>query len=92
MPILLMFLVVALFTVVIIWSEPITNMLIRPTATSDMLLTITPTGLDVPTGLPEEVLESPAQTNGIMIGAVVLVLIILISTVVRIIPKKKKAE
>ena len=92
LPILLMILVVVLFTVVIIWSEPIANMLVAPTVSLYTRSTITPTNQGVPTGLPADVLETPVQTNGILFGAFVLVLIIVISTIIRIIPKRKKVE
>jgi hypothetical protein len=82
----LVILVIVLFVVVMIWSEPLAKIISpRATATSS-IIRITPTVKPgTPTPIPEELLESDTQTNGIILGAVILVLIVVIGAVSRMI-------
>ena len=79
----LVFLVVILaFVIIVIWSESLSHFIggreLRSTVT-----TSTPTILPgTPTPLPEEWLMSTDQTNGIILGAIIILLAIVAGTVV----------
>jgi hypothetical protein len=74
-------LVALLFIAMMIWNEPIVSLFIKPTSTP-LVITIVPTVQPgTPTPLPEEWVESSQQTNGIIFGGSIMILIIVISVV-----------
>lgn len=75
--------VILFFIGVMIWSEPLGKLLVTATKTPSSA-TLTPTVKPgTPTPIPDELKESPSQTNGIILGSVILVLIIIIGAVSR---------
>lgn len=67
--------VLLFFLVVIMWSEPIAHLFFPPAPTLSIMRT--PTVLPgTPTAIPLELVASSDQTNSIIMGSVVLVLII----------------
>lgn len=75
--------VILFFIVVMIWSEPLGKLVVSATHTPSHA-TPTPTVQPgTPTPIPEELRETPVQTNGIILGSVILVLIIVIGAVTR---------
>ncbi|HEY59729.1 MAG TPA: hypothetical protein G4N92_03435 [Anaerolineae bacterium] len=87
----LFFLIVFLvFFITVVWSDQI-SMLVSEWKQQDYSITPTITTLPVtPTPLPSEWLTAPTQTNGVIIGGLVLVLIVLVSTFVIMACNKKR--
>jgi hypothetical protein len=81
----LIFLTVILaFIVIVVWSESISQ-LITPKQSEYSIVTRTPTILPgTPTPVPAELLSSAEQTNGILIGAIIIVFSIIVGTIVMI--------
>lgn len=79
----LVILVIVVFIVVMIWSEPLSKLLTAPTKTLSPLRYTPTVKPGTPTPIPVELQESPSQTNGIILGGVILVLIIVIGAVSR---------
>ena len=73
--------VILAFIIIIIWSEDISHFF-EAIRLSDVQITVTPTILPgTPTPLPAEWLASAQQTNGIIFGAVIIVILIIAGTV-----------
>ena len=73
--------VITAFIIIIIWSEDISHFF-EEIRLSDVQTTSAPKILPgTPTPFPEEWLASAKQTNGIIFGAVIIVLLIIASTV-----------
>lgn len=84
--------VILFFIGVMIWSEPIGKLLTTATKTPSRA-TLTPTVQPgTPTPIPEELRESPTQTNGIILGSIILVLIIIIGAVSRMLFHRKNSN
>lgn len=78
---LIFVLVIAIFVVSVIWSEPISQ-LFSGVNLQDVNLTPTPTTLPgTPTPLPAEYYQTSEQTNGILLGVMILALIIIAGTI-----------
>ena len=72
--------VIIAFTIIVIWSESISGLFtpLKPATTG---ITATPTTLfGTPTPLPAEWLASAEQTNGIMVGGIIILFTILVGT------------
>ena len=73
--------VVIIFTVSVIWSEPISH-LFTGINIQDINLVASPTTLPgTPTPLPAEYLSNAEQTNGILLGVMILGVIIIAGTI-----------
>jgi hypothetical protein len=73
--------VILAFIIIIIWSEDISHFF-EVIRLSDVQTSATPSILPgTPTPLPAEWLASAQQTNGIIVGAVIIVLLIIAGTV-----------
>jgi len=64
-----------LFLVMLVWSEPFSNLYLHPTATQ-IAITSTPLPPGEPTHMPEKYIQTNEQTDTIIVGATLLVLII----------------
>jgi hypothetical protein len=74
-------LVVVIFAVSVIWSEPISHIFTGIEIKDSVGVTPSATTLPgTPTPLPVEYIASPDQTSGILLGVVVLVIIIIAGT------------
>ena len=72
--------VITAFIIIIIWSEDISHFL-EAIRLNDVQTTPTPSILPgTPTPLPAEWLASAQQTNGIIFGAVIIILLIIAGT------------
>ena len=73
--------VIFAFTIIVIWSESISEFF-EPLKSTSVGITATATTLfGTPTPLPAEWLASAEQTNGIMVGGIIIILAILVGTV-----------
>jgi hypothetical protein len=73
--------VIAIFLVTIVWSGPISH-LFSGISLQDVKATVTPTQVPgEPTPLPAEYYATSNQTNGIIVGAVVIVTIVIAGTI-----------
>jgi hypothetical protein len=82
--------VIIAFIIIIIWSEDISHF-VEAIRLTDVQATPIPSILPgTPTPLPDEWLASAQQTNGIIIGAVIIILLIIAGTVGIIIRDNKK--
>jgi len=88
----LVILVILIFVVVMIWSEPLANLIARPTLTTGMMKFTPTVEPGTPTPIPAELLESDTQTNGIILGAIILVLIIVIGSCFQNVLSSQKAH
>ena len=76
--------VILAFIVIVVWSESISHHF-QSAQLGDAAMTRTPTILPgTPTPVPAELLTSAEQTNGILIGALIILFSILIGTIVMI--------
>lgn len=76
--------VILAFTVIVIWSESVSQYF-TSTQMDNVVVTRTPTILPgTPTPIPAELLSSAEQTNGILIGALIIMFSILVGTIVMI--------
>lgn len=74
-------LVVVIFAVSVIWSEPISRIFTGINIKDVMVITPSATTLPgTPTPLPAEYLSEPNQTSGILLGVVLLAVIIIAGT------------
>ncbi len=74
--------VILTFTVIVIWSESLSENL-QANRLQGVKITVTPTILPgTPTPLPAELLASADQTNGILLGAIVIIFTIIVGTLV----------
>ncbi len=74
-------LVVVIFAVSVIWSEPISHLFTGLNITDKVAITPSATTLPgTPTPLPAEYLSEPNQTSGILLGVVLLSVIIIAGT------------
>ncbi len=75
---LIFFAVIFAFVIIIVWSESI-SMVFQDGKPHEQGITATPTTLfGTPTPLPAEWLASAEQTNGILIGGIIILLIIIL--------------
>lgn len=75
---LIFFAVIAAFAIIVVWSESI-SMIFQDASPQELGITATPTTLfGTPTPLPAEWLASAEQTNGILIGGVIVILTIIL--------------
>ncbi|HWQ46952.1 MAG TPA: hypothetical protein VN376_08800 [Longilinea sp.] len=84
--------VILFFLIVILWSEPIAHLFFPPAPTLPISVTLTVLP-GTPTAIPDELIASSDQTNSIILGSVVLVLIIVggvIGALIRRGPKTAK--
>ena len=73
--------VILAFTIIVLWSETISGFF-TPLKFADTGITATATTLfGTPTPLPAEWLASAEQTNGIMVGGIIIIFAILAGTV-----------
>lgn len=80
--------VILIFTVIVIWSEAISEFF-TPLSPQDAGITATPTTLfGTPTPLPAEWLTSAEQTNGILVGGIIILVTILGGTAAIILREK----
>ena len=76
--------VITAFTIIIIWSESLSQYF-EAIRLKDVRITPTPAILPgTPTPLPAEWLSSAEQTNGIVLGAIIILFTILIGTLVMV--------
>ena len=82
--------VILAFVFIVLWSESLAEHL-ESVKLDKLSATTTPTILPgTPTPLPAELLASAEQTNGIMLGAIVIVLTILVGTFVMVLRESSK--
>jgi hypothetical protein len=82
--------VILAFIIIILWSEDISHFF-ESIRLSDVQTSTTPTILPgTPTPLPPEWLASAQQTNGIIVGAVIIVLLIIAGTLAIIVRDRAK--
>lgn len=74
----LIFIVVFLaFILIIVWSESL-SLFFAANRTAELVPVLTPTILPgTPTPLPEELIRSGEQTNGVILGAIIIILAII---------------
>ncbi len=78
----LIFLLVILAFIIILWSEPL-SYIFKGEQSVDAVSTATPTILpDILTSLPEEWIRSAEQTNGVILGAIIIILAVVAGTAV----------
>jgi hypothetical protein len=71
-------LVVVIFAVSVIWSEPISHIFTNLNIKDEIVITLSATTLPgTPTPLPAEYISEPNQTSGILSGVVLLAVIII---------------
>jgi hypothetical protein len=76
--------VIVAFTIIVFWSESISKYF-ETIRLRDVGITPTPSKLPyIPTQLPSEWLSSADQTNGIVLGAIIILFTILIGTAVMV--------
>lgn len=77
----LIFLIVILaFIIIVLWSESLSHFF-ADEQSADMILTTTPTALPwIPTSLSEEWIRSAEQTNGVILGAIIIILAVVAGT------------
>ena len=86
---LLFLLVIMVFVVIIVWSDPLSQAFQQPTP-PNIGIEPTPTTLPgTPTPLPEEWTTSAQQTNGIILGAVVIIIAITAGSAVVLLGDRK---
>lgn len=84
-------LVVVIFAVSVIWSEPISRIFTGINIKDEMAITPSATTLPgTPTPLPAEYISEPNQTSGILMGVVLLAVIIIAGTLGVIIRSRAK--
>jgi len=77
---LIFFIVILAFIIIVLWSEPL-SYLFEGELSADMVLTVTPTIMPgTPTTLPEEWVRSAEQTNGVILGAIIIILAVVAGT------------
>jgi hypothetical protein len=88
--ILIMALIGLLFLVMLVWSEPFSDLYLHPHLTATQpAITATPLPPGEPTPLPEKYIQTNEQTNTIIFGATLLVLIITGGTLSFILRKQR---
>jgi len=77
----LVFLIVILaFIIIVLWSEPLSYFFEKDRSV-EVLFSTTPTILPgTPTPLPEELVRSAKQTNGVILGAIIIILTVVAGT------------
>jgi len=73
--------VIIIFTVSVIWSESISHLFIGLDIHDKNLVPTSTTMPGTPTPLPAEYLTNPEQTNGILLGVMILGVIIIAGTI-----------
>ena len=82
--------VILAFAIIVFWSESLSEHL-QAARLQGIKITSTPTVLPgTPTPLPAELLASADQTNGILLGAIVIIFTIIVGTVVMILRDSTK--
>jgi hypothetical protein len=79
----LIFIVVFLaFILIVVWSESL-SLFFSADRTAELVPVLTPTILPgTPTSLPEELIRSGEQTNGVILGAIIIILAIVTGSTV----------
>jgi len=80
----LIFLIVILAFIIILWSEPL-SYFFEGEQSIDVAFTAAPTMLpdiDILTSLPEEWIRSAEQTNGVILGAIIIILAVVAGTAI----------
>lgn len=78
----LIFLIVILAFIIILWSEPLSHFF-KGKQSLDTASTAVPTILpDILTSLPEEWIRSAEQTNGVILGAIIIIFAVVAGTAV----------
>ena len=89
---LIFLIVIAVFVVIILWSEDISHYF-ESIRFQEVQPPLTPTVLPgTPTPLPAEWLTSPEQTNGIVFGALIILILIIASTVIILIRDRHQSS
>ncbi|MBP6086704.1 MAG: hypothetical protein KA449_00675 [Pelolinea sp.] len=89
---LIFLIVIAVFVVIILWSDDISHYF-ENIRIQEVQLTLTPTVLPgTPTPLPAEWLTSSEQTNGIVFGALIILILIIASTVIILIRDRHQSS
>lgn len=87
---LLFLIVILVFLAIVLWSDSLSRYF-QQSAASDMDALFTATTLPgTPTPLPDEWMSSAEQTNGIILGAVVIIIAITAGTAVILIRDREK--
>lgn len=82
--------VIAAFAVIVIWSESL-SIYFQGESGDPNVFVFTPTTLfGTPTPLPDDYLTSPQQTNGIVFGALIILVAILAGTAAILIRDREK--
>lgn len=77
---LIFFIVILAFIIIVLWSESLSHFF-EDEQSVNVVFTITPTILPgTPTPLPEEWIRSAEQTNGVILGAVIIILAVVAGT------------
>ena len=78
----LIFLIVILAFIIILWSPPL-SYFFKGEQSADTAFTAAPTiSPDILTSLPEEWIRSAEQTNGVILGAIIIILAVVAGTAV----------
>ena len=72
--------VITAFFIIVLWSEPLSHLLKDPEPIAGGVSPTATTLFGTPTPLPEEWLRSAEQTNGIVLGAIIIILAIVAGT------------
>jgi hypothetical protein len=79
---LIFFIVILAFIIIVLWSEPLSH-LFEEKQSVDVVSTATSTILPgTQTPLPEEWIRSAEQTNGVILGAIIIILTVVAGTAV----------
>jgi len=77
---LIFFIVILAFIIIVIWSEPLSHFF-EEKQSADMVITACPTILPgTPTPLSEEWVRSAEQTNGVILGAIIIIFAVVAGT------------
>ena len=79
---LMFFIVILAFIIIVLWSEPL-SFFFKGEQPVNVVSTATPTILpDILTSLPEEWIRSAEQTNGVILGAIIIIFAVVAGTAV----------
>ena len=87
---LLFLIVILVFLVIIIWSDPLSQYLQQSDVDSNEILITSTTLPGTPTPLPEEWTTSSEQTDGVIMGAVVIIIAITAGAAVILLRDREK--
>jgi len=76
------FIVILAFIIIVVWSEPLSHFF-EDEQSANVVSTVYPTILPgTPTPLPEEWITSAEQTNGVILGAIIIIFAVVAGTAV----------